>query len=594
MASNPLTEWPEIYRLTVETMVQGLAVLDNRAHILYANSALGELLETPVAELSGKPFVEFFDPKAQAVLGNQLTRRHKGEHGYYELPFTTPKGNRTVVLISAAPLLSESGSVDCSVAVLTDITGRKLAEEALLERHAQLRELSSELLLAEERERRRLASQLHDSIGHALVLAKIKLEDVQASQLDSGQSQVLSETMSLLETIIEETRSLTFEISPPILHELGLAAALEWLCDRTSKQHGLKVAVEHDEWAQRLGEDLRVLMFQASRELLFNVAKHAKAKTISVSLKRDQNWVSLSVSDDGIGFDVQAAAAKGRKAGGYGLFSIRERLSYVGGKLSIESGPSGTAITLYAPLTTEPAISAVGTASEEAPVTEIPRVKQQTGVIRLITADDQELMRQGLRTILEREPQIKIIAEAADGEKAVALARKLLPDVVVMDIDMPHINGIAATRILNAELPQIKVIALSMFADKQYVAEMLSAGAAGYLLKDCAGEDLVRAIHAVEGNLVFLSPAITDIVVKDFIHQVAPQAPSLDVLTSRERDVLKLLAEGESPKEIALELDINAKTVYTFRSSIMKKLGIDSMAELARFAIRAGLTHLDQ
>lgn len=220
MPDDPLSTRPELYRLTVETMVQGLAVLDSQARILYANQALGRLLGHPADSIIGQPFVELFDPVAQQLLREQLQRRHKGERGYYELDFTTHDGRRQSGLISAAPLIDTSGKVDCTIAVITDITGRKQAEEIQRQQREQLRALTSELVLAGERERRRLATQLHDRIGHALVLAKIKLERLLG---DHGDSAELTEVLDVLNGTIEDTRSLTFEISPPVLHELGLA-----------------------------------------------------------------------------------------------------------------------------------------------------------------------------------------------------------------------------------------------------------------------------------------------------------------------------------------------------------------------------------
>ncbi len=592
MPDDPLSTRPELYRLTVETMVQGLAVLDDQARILYANQALGRLLGHPADSIIGRPFVELFDPAAQELLLEQIQRRHRGERGYYELDFTTHDGRRQAGLISAAPLIDASGKVDCTIAVITDITGRKEAEEIQRQQREQLRALSSELVLAGERERRRLATQLHDRIGHALVLAKIKLERLLD---DAGTSAGgLSEVLDVLDTTIEDTRSLTFEISPPVLHELGLAAAIQWLCDQTSAQHGLQISVVHSDWHRRLSEDLRVLLFQATREILFNVVKHAGASHVAVELTRAGDHVELSIADDGTGFNVEEAANRSRRGAGYGLFNIAERMQYLGGALKIDSGPDGTRVTLSAPVAAELAVDPPSIPPPPQGLQPREAARRRAGTIRLLIADDQQLMRQGIHTILDQDKQFSIVGEASTGQEAVRLARELEPDVVVMDIDMPEMNGIEATQLLTAELPAVHVIALSMFADKQYVGEMLRAGAAGYLLKDCAGDDLTRAIQAVDGNLTFLSPAIADIIVDEFLSQSGKAGASLAVLTRREQEVLRLLAQGQSAKEIALELGLNPKTIYTFRAAIMQKLGIASQSELIKFAIREGLSSLEQ
>jgi len=590
MPKQPLAMGDELFPLTVATLKQGLAVLDAKATILYANRALADLVDRPVDDLSGEHLMALFDPAAQQVLNEQFALRHKGERGYYELRFTTHRGRQAVALVSAAPLLDAQGRFDCSVAVFTDITDRKHAEEARDAYREQLRALSSELFYAEERERRRLATELHDRIGHALVLAKLKLTELDCEELAEPQAQRVAQITSLLDATIEDTRSLTFEISPPVLHELGLVAALKWLFEQTRSLHGLEVRFDHEVWEQRLSEQLRILLFQAAREVLFNVVKHAQANQVEVSLKLAEPSVLLRIADDGVGFDPAALADHRGAPGGYGLFSIRERLSYIGGELQLESkSGAGTTVSLTAPLEFEAATPPVPSPGAR-PAASVPLGRQQQ--IRVVLADDQQLMRQGLRNILSQEPQIEVVAEAANGAEAVELAREHVPDVMVMDIDMPEVDGITAARRIVAELPNVRIIALSMYADRRYVGEMLNAGATGYLLKDCAGEDLARAIYAVNGNLTFLSPRITDIVVEEFV-KPPPAEASLAVLTSREREVLKLIAGGQSIKAIALDLELSAKTVYTFRANIMKKLGIDDTAELTKFAIRQGLIELN-
>ncbi|MBN2081503.1 response regulator [bacterium] len=590
MAGDPLSQQPELYRLTVETMVQGLAVLDADARVLYANEALARLLGRPLKGIAGSQFVELFDTDAQEEFRRQIDRRHKGERGLYEITFFTAAGERVVGLVSAAPLIDARGQVVASVAVITDITARKLAEEAQRAQREQLRALSSTLVLTEERERRRLATQLHDRIGHALVVAKIKLEELAK---DAERSAELLDVLAALNSAIEDARTLTFEISPPVLHELGLAAAIRWLAEQTAAQHGLKIKFNHTDWHHRLGEDLRVLLFQATREILFNIVKHAQATTVRIGLTRDGEMVRLAISDNGVGFDVTAATRSSRQGTGYGLFSIGERMKYLGGSMQVESGETGTSILLLAPQALEQAPSPRPDVHRLEPASQAADADLPHDEIRLVIADDQQLMRQGLQMILKRHPQLVLTGEAATGKEALELARRHQPDVVIMDIDMPELNGIEATRAITTEMPAVRVIALSMFADKQYVGEMLRAGANGYLLKDCAGEDLIQAIRAVNSNLTFFSAAITKVIVDEFLRASGPAA-TLAVLTDREREVLGMLARDMGVKEIALELDLNPKTIYSFRTSLMQKLGIGTQSELVKFAIRTGLTEVDE
>lgn len=213
--------------------------------------------------------------------------------------------------------------------------------------------------------------------------------------------------------------------------------------------------------------------------------------------------------------------------------------------------------------------------------------------IRILLADDHKIVLDGLHALLEKQPGMEVVAEAEDGRKTVQLVQKLLPDVVIMDIAMPDLNGIEATRQIVAETPNVKVVALSIHSDRRFIVEMFKAGALGYLLKDCAFEELANAIRSVVANRLYLSPKIADIVVKDYIRlSLKTEFSVFSVLTSREREVLQLLAEGKTTKQIASNLRVSIKTVETYRQRIMDKLGIHSVAELTKYAIRERLTSL--
>jgi DNA-binding NarL/FixJ family response regulator len=215
--------------------------------------------------------------------------------------------------------------------------------------------------------------------------------------------------------------------------------------------------------------------------------------------------------------------------------------------------------------------------------------------IRILLADDHKITRQGLRSLLEKQQDMQVVAEAENGRIAVRLAAEMAPDVVIMDVTMPDLNGIEATRQIVEASPDIRVIALSMHSDTTFVTEMLKSGAAGYLLKDCAFEELTRAIRTVINDKIYLSPSISGVVVEDYIHRISKTAPEdSDILTDREREVLQLMAEGGSTKQIAIKLHISIKTVETHRRQIMSKLGIHTIAELTKYAIRKGLTSLEK
>ena len=205
---------------------------------------------------------------------------------------------------------------------------------------------------------------------------------------------------------------------------------------------------------------------------------------------------------------------------------------------------------------------------------------------RILLVDDHAVVRQGFKMILGAQADMEIVGEAANGREAVELGAQLNPDIVVMDVAMPELNGIEATRRLIAANPHVRVIALSMHKDSVYVREILRAGARGYLLKDSGADDLVKAIRAVAGGESYLSPAVSNAVLDDYRKHVTNP---IDLLTSREREVLQMLAEGKTNKEIAVVLNLSVYTVDAHRGRIMEKLNLHSINELVRFALRSGL-----
>lgn len=213
--------------------------------------------------------------------------------------------------------------------------------------------------------------------------------------------------------------------------------------------------------------------------------------------------------------------------------------------------------------------------------------------IRILLADDHTLMRRGLRALLADEPDMDVVAEAQTGREAVKLAAEHRPEIVIMDIAMPDLNGIEAARKILQDSPGVKVMALSMHPEGRIVSEMLRTGASGYIVKNCALEELVQAVRAVHAGKTYLSPDIAGTVVEGFIHQGQTDATRGPALTPREREVLQMVAEGRSSKQIAHTLEVTTRTVEAHRRSIMTKLSLRSVAELTKYAIREGLTSVD-
>src|SRR6201987_5569814 len=211
--------------------------------------------------------------------------------------------------------------------------------------------------------------------------------------------------------------------------------------------------------------------------------------------------------------------------------------------------------------------------------------------IRILLADDHQLMRSGIRLMLERESDLSVVGEASDGREAVALAKSLRPDVVVMDIGMANLNGIEAAQQVTQNRPEVAIVMLSMHSDESYVLRALKAGARGYLLKDSAEADLIKAVHAVAGGKSFFSPAVSKVLLDDYVRKLKRSGTEdpYDLLTAREREVLQLVAEGKSNKEIANLLSLSVYTVESHRANPMEKLNLRGLPELVLFAVRKGL-----
>lgn len=210
----------------------------------------------------------------------------------------------------------------------------------------------------------------------------------------------------------------------------------------------------------------------------------------------------------------------------------------------------------------------------------------QNKKIRILLADDHAILRKGVRMLIDSEPGLEVVGEAKTGREAIEEARNLKPDIVLMDVSMPELNGIEGTRRICEELSQTKVIGLSMHRDSVYVREILRAGARGYLLKDSEDDDLIRAIRAVARGEAFLSPAVSDAVLSDYRKHVSNP---VDLLTSREREVLTMIAEGKTNKEIANALNLSVYTIESHRGSVMEKLNLHNTGDIVRFALRNGL-----
>lgn len=339
-----------------ETTADAIMVVDQNGYVVRGNKAAEKMLGYPQEEIIGKHMKELTITDESTVKAKDklmVSLQEEGFVGNFEHVWLKKDGSLLPVEQNITYLEDRDGNKRWFVLATRDISERKWAEKKLMEYQNQLKSLASQLTLIEERERRRFATFLHDQIGQTLFIAKIKLEMLRESSSSTDIVKSSDEILKIIEQIIKDTRSLTFELSPPILYQLGLEAALEWLVEQMKEQYGVIVNFEDDKQPKPLNDDILILLFQAVRELLINVSKHAEARKVKVSIGRDGEDLRIRVEDDGVGFITSEIGSSRHKSKGFGLFSIKERLDHLGGSLEIESKPDqGTRITLVAPLTT--------------------------------------------------------------------------------------------------------------------------------------------------------------------------------------------------------------------------------------------------
>jgi DNA-binding NarL/FixJ family response regulator len=214
--------------------------------------------------------------------------------------------------------------------------------------------------------------------------------------------------------------------------------------------------------------------------------------------------------------------------------------------------------------------------------------------IKILLVDDHAIFREGLRSLIEKEADMTVVGEAGNGIEAIRLTRELSPDVVIMDISMPEMNGIEATKQIREARGDVKVLALSMESDRRFIVEVLDSGANGYILKDAPFSELADAVRIVADNETYLGPRITELIIKDYLQRIPDRLPlTFESLTNREREIIQLIADGKSTKDIASQFVVSIKTIEVHRHAIMKKLNLYSVAELTKYAIREGLTSLN-
>jgi PAS domain S-box-containing protein len=340
----------------IQTANVMIVSLDDHGRVIHFNPAAESITGYALSYIQGKNWFETLVPRERyAEIHEEFDRLMKGGlPGSFENPIVTQSGEERFISWTNSEI-RKRGKIIGIISFGIDITHRKKAEMELRQYQGRLKALASQLTLAEENERRSIAADLHDHVGHALALARMQLNGVLEAQSEVERKMLVKDISHILLKSLQDTRSLIFELSSPTLNEIGLSAAiLEWLEERIEKRYGLKTAFVDDideKLRKTLDDSMRAVLFRNVRELLTNVIKHAKAGNVSVHLKSENRWVNVIVEDDGVGFDPQASPPEGEEKGGYGLFSIRERMADMGGSFDIQSEPGkGCRAVLMAPV----------------------------------------------------------------------------------------------------------------------------------------------------------------------------------------------------------------------------------------------------
>jgi PAS domain S-box-containing protein len=481
-------------RTLFETATQGVISADARGTVVFANRAVEVMFGWSADELIGQPI--------ECLIPTLFGGTHRA--GAMDLVGTRRDGSIFPIEVTVNHVRTRAGGR--AFAFVTDISERRRAAVALQQRTTeleyrttQLSQMAWDLTLAEHHAREEIARTLHDGLQQLLVIVALNLEHQlkRDQEVGAAPNELIAEAKQQLDEAMAVARSLNIELFPPVLQRSGLPAALKWLANWTHEKYKLSVEVSADPRADSTRKDVRTLLFESVRELLFNVVKYAQTDRVTLALELDaDDQLCITVTDHGQGFDP-AKLDDRSKAGhvGWGLFRIRERLTLLGGRLDIGSAPGrGTRVRLVAPREAVPDAAAAANELSLAPPEAASAVdddRASPDALRILIVDDHPAVRHALRAMLHQRPQLSVVGDAANGFEAIAHAYTLRPDVILMDVSMPHMDGIEATARIRNELPDIQILGVSMLARNETAEAIEHAGAAAFFVK---GTDTQRLI----------------------------------------------------------------------------------------------------
>jgi two-component system NarL family sensor kinase len=492
------------YRVLVETMNEGAATLDKDGTILYANASFTRILGVPLQEVLGTSLQVHFIPQEREKLKALIDIGLQGE-SRGEVSLARAEGQRRLVRLSLSSVQDLGNRTICVIA--TDMTELSGAYEALKASEDALRNLSGRLLRLQDEERRRISRDLHDVTGQKLALLSMDLSSIQKHKniaKDEEINRLLEESVSLSNDVNKEIRTLSYLLHPPLLDELGLSSAVQWFAQGFENRTGIHVAVDIPSNLVRLAPDAEVALFRIVQESLANVHRYSGSATADVRARSDAGEVRLEIGDFGKGMSLESAKPNRAVVAplGVGIQGMKERVRQLSGTLEITSRPgSGTRVTAILP---------IGSRRAELPESDQESIVQEGQSVpsretahsevwrkRILIADDHDVLRRGIRTMLESDPSLEVCAEAVDGKDALEKTLTQAPDLVILDINMPTMNGLDVLRQIVRHRPQTKVLAFSVHDSKRIVEEILAAGAHSYLSKATAGQHLVHEVRSL-------------------------------------------------------------------------------------------------
>jgi two-component system, NarL family, sensor kinase len=485
------------YRLMVETIDEGAATLADDGTVLYANRSFAEIFDVALEKFIGAPLNDFVFGEDRELLA-QLIADANIHIVRGEIRLDSHRQRPRTIRLTLSPVREQGVHTICVVA--TELTELIETNEALRVSELSLRQLSARLLRLQDEERRRIARDLHDTTGQKIAVLSMTLDRL-AKLVDARKVDVkdaLTESRDVVGKIGEEIRTLSYLLHPPLLDECGLASAVLWYAEGFKKRSGIHLNVAIDEELVRLTSDAETALFRVLQESLTNVHRYSGSPSAEIRIFQSARKVHLEIVDHGKG--VKAGTDRSSFAGaptlGVGIPGMRERIRQLGGQLEVEFSDEGTRVAASLPMEASAEESVLQSSSEIFRDNDHGRQRPLVRK-RILIADDHEVMRRGVRGLVESQEEWSVCGEAIEGNEAISKTRELHPDLLILDVSMPGVSGIDAALQILKDDPDIKILFFTMHDSPQMLREISNVGAWGYVAKARAGNDLVDAVRII-------------------------------------------------------------------------------------------------